>query len=168
MLIFPKTMQATGEVPTANMPKVLTAPEMKARLFKRFWNKVLLGDECWEWQGSINNMGYGKIQVRMDDGYHAVYAHRVSWFLATGEWPTEQVLHRCDNTRCVRHGHHFQGTQKDNMQDASEKGRTSGGGANKTHCKRGHNLDNAYLNGGKRHCRICRRDYKKLRRMSES
>jgi hypothetical protein len=34
------------------------------------------------------------------------------------------VLHRCDETSCVRADHLFLGTQLDNMRDAREKGRT--------------------------------------------
>jgi DNA invertase Pin-like site-specific DNA recombinase len=37
------------------------------------------------------------------------------------------VLHRCDNRRCVRPDHLFLGTFKDNTQDMMKKGRNRGG-----------------------------------------
>ena len=41
-----------------------------------------------------------------------------------GELPsTIYVCHTCDNRRCIRDSHHFPGTQADNLQDASRKGR---------------------------------------------
>jgi len=37
-----------------------------------------------------------------------------------------EVCHTCDNPRCILDAHHFIGTQKDNMHDASIKGRMLG------------------------------------------
>jgi len=86
----------------------------------RFWTKVDKSKECWEWQGGRNKQGYGMIQC---DGKSAK-AHRVSWELLHGKIPEGiKVLHKCDNPPCVNPDHLFLGTQRDNMQDCSKKGR---------------------------------------------
>ncbi len=49
---------------------------------------------------------------------------RQAWKYAHGAIPEKlRVLHKCDNTLCVRPSHLFLGTQKDNMLDKSRKGR---------------------------------------------
>ena len=134
-------------------------------LFKRFWNKVLIGDGCWEWIGARQKDWHGRVSVWNEDGtMHNEVTSRAAWFLTTGKWPELQVLHRCDNPVCVRPSHLFEGTQQDNIQDCIDKGRFHGGKIYATVCKRGHDLTDAYMHQGKRHCRICRRDWKRERR----
>lgn len=81
--------------------------------------------ECHLWTATTVK-GYGWIHVGADLG--RAYAHRVAWFLATGEWPTLHVLHRCDTPGCVRFEHLFLGSQTDNIRDMHAKGRGGGGG----------------------------------------
>ena len=51
-------------------------------------------------------------------------AHRVSWELNVGQIPEGMnVLHTCDNPKCVRPDHLFLGTIAVNNQDKWEKGR---------------------------------------------
>lgn len=91
---------------------------------ERFWPKVQRTHACWLWTGSTDGRGYGQLS-----SMHAkspVKAHRVSWELANGPIPDGlSVLHACDTPGCVRPDHLFVGTQRDNMRDAAEKGRTS-------------------------------------------
>lgn len=91
----------------------------------RFWPKVnVLGEtQCWNWMASIKPNGYGQIG-RGGRGAGVVYAHRASWELVNGKIPDGlQVLHHCDNRRCVNPSHLFLGTQKDNIRDMLSKGR---------------------------------------------
>ena len=59
-------------------------------------------------------------------------APRASVFLKTGEWPELHVCHHCDNPKCVNPDHLFLGTQKDNLDDMTRKGRRRGGGTKRT------------------------------------
>ena len=89
----------------------------------RFWAKVRKKspDECWEWQGKRRADGYGTLLRR------SVRAHRVAWELTNGPIPPAlDVCHKCDNPGCVNPSHLFVGTAKDNLQDASAKGRLKG------------------------------------------
>jgi len=100
----------------------------------RFWSKVNVStvDDCWEWQASKKDTGYGQIYV---DGGPA-RAHRISWELTQGEIPEGLlVLHRCDNKICVNPNHLFIGTHSDNLVDSYNKGRNYPRGEQKSGAK---------------------------------
>lgn len=94
----------------------MTALEM------RFWDKVRIGDGCWEWTATRTG-GYGMLRV----GPRMRLAHRLSWSFVHGEPLDGQcVLHNCpdgDNPGCVRPTHLFLGTQLDNIADRDAKER---------------------------------------------
>ncbi len=79
---------------------------------------------CWLWLGLLNPSGYGKFYIKPK--YRG--AHRVMWEQHNGEIPEGIfVLHRCDTPSCVNPSHLFLGTNKDNLLDASRKGRIAHG-----------------------------------------
>ncbi len=96
---------------------------MRKTLEQKFWYRVdrRSDEECWPWTGGLLEGGYGQMT---DENWRPVSAHRASWRI--NRWPIPsglQILHKCDNRRCVNPGHLFLGTQKDNMQDMIQKGR---------------------------------------------
>lgn len=66
-------------------------------LEERFWAKVARGPGCWEWQAARDSDGYGAIKV----GGRRERAHRASWFIEKGAWPTGELVHACGNRGCV-------------------------------------------------------------------
>lgn len=74
---------------------------------------------CWNWL-KPNSIGYGQFKINGRN----IGAHRVSWIIHNGDIPEGlNVLHKCDNRRCVNPDHLFIGTQQDNVDDMIEKGR---------------------------------------------
>ena len=100
-------------------------PNRLKRLEKRFWAKVKKCESgCWEWTASTNHGSYGNFTVPPDKHHGpAQRAHRVSWFLHTGKWPTKNILHTCDNPPCIRFEHLYEGTALNNAQDRDSRGR---------------------------------------------
>jgi len=89
----------------------------------RFWDKVEIRHprECWEWQSTLSR-GYGRM---WNDGTQ-VSAHRYAymrWHNLGTIAPRLQVMHRCDNRRCVNPFHLELGTARDNIRDKHAKGR---------------------------------------------
>jgi hypothetical protein len=93
------------------MLKQLLAAQDRAQLAARLTRNIHRTGEgaeaCIEWQGAINNSGYGKLNFRVDGAHTQVYAHRLFWVLATGKnIPRNRVLdHVCQNRRCVNPAH---------------------------------------------------------------
>lgn len=78
---------------------------------------------CWEWTGTIGNHGYGWFYSNYSGCHWQSLAHRASWEMHNGSIGNLDVLHKCDNTKCVNPDHLFLGTHADNMQDCSAKNR---------------------------------------------
>lgn len=81
---------------------------------------------CWEWKGSTNRGGYGRIIVgsRKDGTRRNELAHRLSYMLNNGVIPEGmEVCHKCDNRSCINPDHLFLGTRQDNIDDRERKGR---------------------------------------------
>lgn len=108
------------------------APDPNYDWKERFWQRVdkngpvpehcpELGP-CWLWTGDSNKLGYGWFWIRTRK---SLRAHRLGFFLGTGQWPDPElsICHHCDRPACVNSRHLFEGTTKQNIMDASAKGR---------------------------------------------
>ena len=81
-------------------------------------------DGCLEWQGALNQYGYGC--VRSQGKTHLV--HRLAYSLRSNEAIAGLVIrHNCDNPKCLAEDHLVSGTQAENLQDMSERGRAARG-----------------------------------------
>lgn len=89
----------------------------------RFWKKVKKGNSCWEWTGTKDDNGYGRMARH---GNKQVRTHRVSWELHHGTIPPGAiVMHACDNPSCVNPAHLRLGSVADNSLDCVMKCRQS-------------------------------------------
>ena len=144
----------------------------------RFLSKVAVrdGDECWLWQGPINNQGYGRFVIYQGGREFRRLAHRYMLEMRGHDLVGRVVMHTCDTPRCVNPDHLRVGTQLDNMRDAITKGRLNTDGLalgrkaprrRQTHCRDGHEYtaENTRITpAGKRVCRTCARRREQARR----
>lgn len=109
--------------------------EIDDAALSRFWGKVDRSGACWVWTGARGRRGYGVFSVHCPaaagigrTAKHA-RAHRLSWAIANQAAPPPDmdVMHSCDNPRCVNPDHLSTGTRLDNMRDCSQKGRVAKG-----------------------------------------
>ncbi len=75
---------------------------------------------CHVWKASTRGKGYGQFKLN----YKNTSAHRVAYELAYGPIPESMhVCHKCDNPPCVNPKHLWLGTNEENIEDKSNKGR---------------------------------------------
>ena|ERR1700687_203803 len=123
---------------------------------------------CWLWTGCVDKDGYSVTRI----GYRKISAHKAAFIFFYNFEPQLHVCHKCDIPGCFNPEHLFEGTQKDNIQDAVSKGRHRS--QKKTHCKNGHEftVENTYirLRNGKeeRRCRACALNDNDKQRLSTS
>lgn len=133
----------------------------------RFMEKFVVVDSgCWIWTGMPNHGGYGTFMFSSDKfGKKMVLAHRMSYETFVGCIPDGLVLdHLCRTPACVNWRHLEPVTRRIN----SLRGLTNACSVNakKTHCKRGHEFNDANTRRlitrsgyGGRVCRVCIRQY---------
>lgn len=122
---------------------------------------VVVSSGCWEWQGWLNESGYG--------WHRKQYAHRFSYERHIGPIPDGLVLdHLCRNPRCVNPEHLEPVTNRVN----TLRGVAPAANAVRTNrCKRGHEFtpeNTRFHTVGKgytaRECRTCKREADRKRR----
>lgn len=121
---------------------------------ERFWAKVDLSGDCWEWTAGKLPAGYGRFKMPNREAL----AHRVAYELLVGPIPAGlHIDHLCRNPSCVRPEHLEPVTPAENVR----RGLSGTKNAAKTHCPQGHEYtaENTYTppKGG-RYCRICGRE----------
>jgi HNH endonuclease len=123
-------------------------------LAAKFFRYVVKTQQCWNWVGSKNKAGYGRLWFSGE----YVLAHRLSYELLRGEIPERLELdHLCRNPGCVNPDHLEAVTHaENNLRGISPPAHN----ARATHCIRGHRFDadnTRYLAGGRRRCKTCDR-----------
>lgn len=94
-------------------------------LEERFWNRAIKRDGCWQWDGSIDVKGYGRIKFQ---GRNRL-AHRISFELHRGEIPDgADIDHKCRNRACVNPDHLHAVTHWENTQNLASRGTRSASG----------------------------------------
>lgn len=125
------------------------------RLLARF---TINENECFEYNGTISDQGYGIMNIKSKN----IRTHRLAWQLMVGPIPEGLcVLHHCDNRKCFNTEHLYLGNRADNMRDTIERDHFKSWHRDKTQCKRGHEFteDNTYIrpNNVGRRCRTCQK-----------
>jgi hypothetical protein len=134
----------------------------------RFWSKVVMVENCWEWLGNYYPNGYGQISI----GKRKMMAHRMAYQLRVGPIPDGLTLdHLCRNPKCVNPSHLEPVTMRENTLRGTSP---SAECAKKDSCKHGHPLsgDNLVVRKGRsgrpwRACRACLRTYPSVARRAE-
>lgn len=103
-------------------------PEIAARLHEKTRRGAGPTRQCWVWGGGKTPFGHGRMKIagRLQS------PHRVAFIIAYGPIPDDpsiDVMHICDVPACVRPLHLQLGSRRDNMLDASRKGRLGKGKA---------------------------------------
>lgn len=95
-------------------------PNIKERFLRKIEKQE---NGCWLTTSKpILNSGYAQFSYGK---YGKITAHRLSYVLFNGDIKDGlKVCHSCDNKRCVNPGHLWLGTQKQNLQDMKQKGRS--------------------------------------------
>jgi hypothetical protein len=98
-------------------------PRLSPWELQRFWAKVQkpslpefmapAGGFCWVWTGEKSDKGYGLFNARTG----RYRAHRLSLYLAIGDYGDLLVLHSCHRPACVNPNHLRPGTVRDNLDD---------------------------------------------------
>lgn len=95
----------------------------KNTLITRFWKYVDRRgtNDCWNWLADCSRSGYGGLWN--SETNNNISAHRLSYELHHGKIDEGMlIMHSCDNKKCVNPKHLRQGTVKDNVQEAIERG----------------------------------------------
>lgn len=102
----------------------------KLPLAEKLDSKLDKTDDCWIYRNANISNGYAHMGLTYDPFTKQryprprnIYAHRIAWALANGRWPGDNMVvrHTCDNSACCNPEHLIEGTQKQNVEDRSER-----------------------------------------------
>lgn len=94
----------------------------KLSLEEKLLSKASQQGECLVWFGQKCKRGYGRLRL---DG-RLQRAHRLMYELRNGPIPAGAVvMHSCDNRACINPAHLSVGTQRENIHDMINKGRSN-------------------------------------------
>lgn len=80
---------------------------------KRMADKTACGPGCWEWKGTIEPGGHGRMRIG-----NKMLVHRIAWAMAYGPIPDGAlVCHKCGNPACVNPEHLYLGDKSTNAID---------------------------------------------------
>lgn len=106
--------------PTSEVVYNVAMPRLQT-IEQRLDNYIDKTGDCWLWTIGTFNYGYGRLSIQKGK---QVRAHRFIYEMVFGKIPDGlNVLHKCDNPRCVKPKHLYLGTQKDNVADMMNRKR---------------------------------------------
>ena len=86
--------------------------------------RMVKGDGCWMFVGSLSPKGYGKLQI----GKFHLRANRVAYTVYKGPIPEGMLVkHKCDVPACCNPDHLELGTDADNQAEKATRGRAASG-----------------------------------------
>lgn len=107
-----------------------------------------------KWQVAGNKR---HVYVRLAKGVNTIVHHLVAEVFIGPRPEGMLVCHRNDDPLDNRITNLYYGTKQENEKDKTRNGFNVN--ASKTHCKRGHSLEDAYVQkDGGRDCRVCRKE----------
>jgi len=104
--------------------KGMSDPVCKMPMPERLLNKRYINENnCWVFTGSLED-GYGRISYNG----RLFRAHQLSYLFFVGQIPGGRIIrHKCDNRACFNPDHLDTGTNRDNINDMLERGRSPRG-----------------------------------------
>lgn len=101
--------------------KVYSEEEIINLIKKKFEEKVIRKEGCWDWDGYCDPCGYPRFTIRT---IGKIRGHQASYLIYKGKLVKgKYICHRCNNSRCTNPDHIYLGTPQDNVRDMIESGR---------------------------------------------